>query len=140
MRPPKEASGNSRTHNAFTGALSQANNGNQSEPPLGNQPQSQPADAEFTCMSQSYQSADITTVSGAVGPLYYATVMMESTAVRALVDPGSSATIMSFQLFRKIGQAVHMPASALQRPDILLRDYSQRPITVGACVQLTISF
>ena len=75
-----------------------------------------------------------------MGPLYYATVTVQGTAVQALVDPGFSATIMSFQLFRKIGQAAHIPASALQKPDILLKDYSERPITVGACVHLTISF
>ena len=137
-RPPKEATGNSRTTNAVTSIPSQANISNQQEPPLVNQ--SQPADAELMRMSLSYQSADITSVTGAVGPLYYATVTVESTSVRALVDPGSSATIMSFQLFCKIGQAVYMPASALQKPDIQLRDYSQQPITVGACVHLTISF
>lgn len=58
-----------------------------------------------------------------MGPLYCATVTVQGTAVHALVDPGSSATIISFQLFCKIGQAAHIPASALQKPDILLRDY-----------------
>ena len=135
-RPPKEATGNGRTTNAVTSTPSYANISNQQEPPLVNQPQ--PADAELMHMLLLYQSAEIT--SGAVGPLYYATVTVESTSVRALVDLGSSATIMSFQLFCKIGQAVHMPASALQKPDIQLRDYSQQPITVGACVHLTISF
>ena len=65
-------------------------------------------------MSQAYQSADIATVTGAAGPLYYATVMVQGTAVRALMGPGSSATIMSFQLFHKIGQTAHIPARALQ--------------------------
>ena len=91
-------------------------------------------------MSQLYQSADITTVTGAIGPLYYATVTVEGTPVRALVDPGSSATIMSFNLFQKIGKAAHIPASALQKPDVALRDYSQNSIAIGACVHLAISF
>ena len=91
-------------------------------------------------MSQLYQSADVTTVTGAIGPLYYATVTVEGTAIRALVDPGSSATLMSFKLFQKIGKAARIPASALQKPDIMLRDYSQSAITIGACVHLTVSF
>ena len=83
-------------------------------------------------MSQLYQAADITTVSEAIGPLYYATIIIEGTPVQALVAPGSSATIMSFKLFQKIGQAAHIPVSALQKPEITLWDYSQKSITIGA--------
>ena len=72
-----------------------------------NQSQPHAVDSEFLHMSQAYQSADITTVTGAVGPLYYATVTVQGTAVQTLVDPESSATIMSFQLFCKIGEAAH---------------------------------
>ena len=71
-------------------------------------------------MSHLYQSADVTTVTGAIGPLYYATVTIVGTPVWSLVDPGSSATIMSFKLFHKIGDAAHIPAYALQKPDIML--------------------
>ena len=94
-------------------------------------------DTEFTQMSQLYQSADITTVTGAIESLYYATVTVEGTPVLALVGPGSSATIMSFNLFQKIGKAAHIPASALEKPD---GDYSQNSIAIGACVHLGISF
>ena len=134
-RPSKEATGHNRTTNAVTSAQPQASTGNQQGYlHANNQSQPHAMDTKFLHMSQAYQSADTTTVTGAVGPLYYATVTVHGTAVQALVDPGSFSTIISFQLFCKIGQAAHIPASALQKPDILLRDYSQRPITVGACV------
>ena len=47
---------------------------------------------------------------------------------------------MSFKLFHKIGHTAYIPASALQKPDIMLRDYSQSSIIIGACVHLTVSF
>ena len=75
-----------------------------------------------------------------MGLLYYATVTVQGTAVRAFMDPGSSSTVMSFQLFCKIAQVACVPTSAVQKLNILLGDYSHRPITVGACVQLTISY
>ena len=45
-----------------------------------------------------------------------------------MVDPGSSAIIMSFDLFKKIGNKGGVPIEALKPPDLVLRDYSQRPI------------
>ena len=48
-------------------------------------------------MASEYQScAGVDRVAGAVGPLFYAMVIM--------VDPGSSATRISFEQFKKIGQ------------------------------------
>ena len=38
-------------------------------------------------------------VSGAVGPTYYAKVKIEGTVVTSMVDPGSSATIISYEKF-----------------------------------------
>ena len=138
--PPKEASGYSRTTNAVTSTQTQLHN-NQQDPPQ-NSPQQQPclADAEFMLMFHLYQSADVTTVTGAIDPIYFVMVTIGGTQIRALVDPGSSATIMSFKLFHKIGHIVHIPASALQKPDIMLRDYSQSSITIVACVQLMVLF
>ena len=131
-RPLKEATGHNRTTNAVTNVQPQASTGNQQGYlHANNQSQPHAVDTKFLHMSQAYQSTDITTVTGAMGPLHYATVMVQGTAVRALVDPGFSTTIMSFQLFCKIGQAAHIPTSVLQKPDILLRDYNQRPIAVG---------
>ena len=56
-------------------------------------------------MSKSYSSsATVDAVMGSLGPLYYATVTVGGTPVDGMVDTGSSATIMSFNLFKKIGQ------------------------------------
>jgi len=100
------------------------------------------ADAEFQRMCQNYGShtGDITTVTGALGPLFHATVSMEGIPIRRLVDSGSSATIISYNVFEKIGKAAKIPASELHQPNVILRDYSQRTIPVGASVNLTVSF
>ena len=49
---------------------------------------------EMESLSTLYDGvADIDTVSGAIGPLYYAEVKVGDVAMNAMVDPGSSATI-----------------------------------------------
>ena len=78
----------------------------------------------------------VDTVAGAVGPLYYCNVNIAGEPVEAMVDTGSSATIMSFDLFKKIGRKAGIAMGALSQPDVTLRDYSQRPIPVGAKVDL----
>ena len=75
-----------------------------------------------------------------LGPLYYANVTVAGTSVEAMVDPGSSATIMSFELFRNIGAKAKIPVEALKQPDVALQDYSQRPIPIGACVDLELEW
>ena len=92
-------------------------------------------DVEYQRMAQAYAGVD--SVTGAVGPLYYAEVTIESTPVEAMIDTGSSATILSFALFKRIGKAAKISAQELLRPDIVLRDYNQRPIPVGAKIELT---
>ena len=75
-------------------------------------------------------------VDGALRPLYCATIMIAGTPVEGLVDPGSSATILSFDLFRKIGRKATIPCEALMLPEVTLRDYSRRPIPIFAVVDL----
>lgn len=85
-----------------------------------------------------YQSnASVDAVSGSLGPLYYTTVNVAGIPVEAMVDPGSSATIISFDLFKKVGHEAGIPKEALKPPDLVLRDYSQRPIPIGAKVNVT---
>ena len=91
-------------------------------------------------MSKSYSSsAAVDAVTGSLSPLYYATVTISGSPVEGMVDPGSSATIMSFNLFRTIGQKAGIPKEALKPLDsgLVLCDYSQRPIPIGACVEMT---
>ena len=49
-------------------------------------------------------------------------------------------TILNFSTFRELGKGLESPPSALKPPDMPLRDYSQRPIPVGAMVELEIKF
>ena len=60
-------------------------------------------------------------MAGAVGPLYYVTVSIASEPVEAMVDIGSSATILSFELFKPIGKKANIPVSALCATEVVLR-------------------
>ena len=78
--------------------------------------------AEFTCLSQGYEMVgEVDQVAGAVGPLYYGTVNIAGEPVEAMVDMGSSATILSFDLFKLIGKKANIPVSALSTPDVVLQ-------------------
>ena len=93
--------------------------------------------AEFARMSYCYEThVKVDQIVGAVGPLCYALVEIEGQEVEAMVDTGSSATIISFPLFKRLGKSAGVPAAALNRPDVILRDYNGRPIPVGAKVEL----
>ena len=60
-------------------------------------------EAEYERMSGDYcLSTGVDMVSGALGPLYYATVALGGEPVKALIDPGSSATIVTFDLFNPL--------------------------------------
>ena len=85
-------------------------------------------------MTSAYQ------IAGAVGPLCYTTVEIAGESVKAMVDTGSSAMVLSFELFSKIGKNAKIPATALSKPDVVLRDYNRRPIPVGAKVDLTFRY
>jgi len=98
-------------------------------------------DAEFALLSQGYEGkSNVDQVTGAVGPLYYCTVNIAGEPVKAMVDTGSSATILSWDLFQAIGKKANIPKSALYRPKVTLHDYSQRPILTGAMVDLELEF
>ena len=97
--------------------------------------------AEFARMSCSYKAhITVDQIAGAVGPLCYADVEIEGQEVEAMVDTGSSATIISFALFKRLGKSAGVPAAALSRPDVVLHDYNGKPIPVGAKVELTFRY
>jgi hypothetical protein len=98
------------------------------------------ADAEFARLSKAYTpEVPVDAVKGALGPLWYAEVNIAGTPVRAMVDTGSSATIIAFPTFQKIGAKAAIPRSALRKPSVTLKDYSRRPIPIFAEVDLEIS-
>ena len=73
-------------------------------------------------MSKSYKGVvSVVQAVGAVravGPLCYTTVEVAGQKVEAMVDIGLSATILSFELFMKIGKSVNIPVTALSKPDV----------------------
>ncbi len=71
-----------------------------------------------------------------VGALYYCWVKIKGEPVDAMVDTGSGAMVLSFDVFKAIGAKANIPVSALSRPNVTVRDYSQRPIPIGANVNL----
>ncbi len=99
------------------------------------------AQVELQRMSTAYRGyLEVDAVSGAVGSLFYSEVKVAGQPVRALIDTGSSATILSFDLFKKIGKVANIPPHSLLPVDMLLRDYSGRLIPIGARVILDISW
>ena len=61
-------------------------------------------------MGEDYHSSvGFDEVTGALDPLYFARV---TTPVDGMVDPGSSATIISFDLFKKVGREACIPSNA----------------------------
>ena len=96
---------------------------------------------EFEHLTDTYGNArNVSNVTSSIGPLYYATVDIEGSLVEALVDPGSAATIMSYDLFQKIGKKAKISPTMLLKPTVTLKDYNQRTIPIGASVDLTVSF
>ena len=60
--------------------------------------------------------------------------------MEAMLDPGFSATIIPYSVFKGIGKKARIPSESLQPPDVTLRDYNQGPIPVGARVELTFTW
>ena len=91
-------------------------------------------------LARLQQAIDVDQVTGAVGPLYYCQISAFGQPVKALVDTGSSATVMPFNLYRGIAKKAGIASDALTRPDVILRDYNRRPIRIGAKVTMKLEF
>ena len=63
-------------------------------------------------------------------------MQVEGLPVEAMIDSGSSATVMSFALFEKVGQSAGIPNEVLEVQEVMLRDYNGQPILIGAQVNL----
>ena len=87
--------------------------------------------AEFAQMSHGYGAhVTVDQIVGAVGLLCYATVDIAEQDIEAMVDTGSSATIISCEIFKRLGKNAGIPAADLSKPDVVLQDYNRRPIPV----------
>ena len=49
-------------------------------------------------------------------------LVIEKIPVREIVDPGSSATIISFEQFKEIGMQIGIQPDSLKRPNLTLYD------------------
>ena len=85
------------------------------------------ADTEYQRIKGSLQ---VDTVTGSVGPLYYCQLLVAGETVTALVDSGSSATIMSLELFQEVAMKAVLSSEILHEPVVALRDYNQHPLCV----------
>ena len=56
--------------------------------------------------------------------------------IEVLVDPRSSATIILFKCFKKVGLNAKIPWEALQKLDIMFRNCSRRPTPIFVVVNL----
>ena len=91
-------------------------------------------------LARLQRAIDVDQVTGAVGPLYYCQISVFGQPVKALVDSGSSATVMPFDLYRGIAKKAGIASDALTKPDVILRDYNRRPIRIGAKVTMKLEF
>ena len=141
-QPPTESSGRAGTRTATSSTVTAARNSPaESLEDRCARLQKEWRTAEHQRMSADYQTyAEVGKVTGAIGPLFYATVMVEGMPVEAMLDPGSSATIIPYSVFKGIGKKARIPSESLQPPDVTLRDYNQGPIPVGARVELTFTW
>ena len=62
-------------------------------------------------------------VTGALGPLYFAIVMIEGSLADGTIDPGWSTTTISFDLSKKVRGEACISSSAMEVPHVMLRDY-----------------
>ena len=75
-------------------------------------------EVEYQKMAQAYHpTGEVGIVTRPLGRLYYATVKVAGVPVEAMVDTGSSATIMSFASFKEVRKAAKIPREALKPPD-----------------------
>ena len=140
-KPPSETSGKVRVSQRATSSAVLAAHSHETLEDRCQRLKQEWVDAEFLLLSQHYEGkANVDKVAVAVCPLYYCTVNIAGDSVKAMVDTGSLATILSWDVFQAIGRKAQVPASALYKPDVTLRDYSQRPNLVGAMVDLEVEF
>lgn len=60
--------------------------------------------------------------------------------MESLFDPGSSATIMSFDTFKRVRRRAGIGQKDLCPPDVVLRIYSQQPIAIGSLVDMEVAW
>ncbi len=77
-------------------------------------------------------------MNGTVGWLAYATVKLAGVPTEAMLDTGSSVSLMSQSLFFKVGKAAKIPVEAIQHPDVPLKDFSQNHIPVTGRVEIKV--
>ena len=121
-KPPSETPSQNNRNQRPTNAVSQAAPSEELEDRCQRLIQEW-VDAEFALLTQGYENEvepKVDSVTGAVGPLYYCTVMVEGQPVRAMVNTGSSASILSFEMFCANGKKAGIPMSSLYPPKITL--------------------
>ena len=94
-------------------------------------------EAEFSRMKRAFQ---VDNVTGSVGPLYYCEVEIAEQPVEALIDSGSSATVMTFSLLQRIARDAQLSVDVLEKPDVILRDYNQHPLKIGAFAKFEVMY
>ena len=81
----------------------------------------------------------IHTMSSPPSPLPYAQVGIEGVLVNAMLDTGSSVTILDEDILVAIARTTSLDKSMIDKPAVQLHDYSEKQILVVACVNLRIT-
>ncbi len=122
---PSEATGRRSNVQVTTSTVSTGEKTEESLEERCQRLQEELAAAELQRMTTAYAaSQEVDTVTGErLGPLFYSEVP-PGVPVRALIDTGSSAMILSFETFKRIGRVANIPSSSLLAADTTLRDYT----------------
>ena len=91
-------------------------------------------------LEQARQTPSVNQLTGqSTAPLHYAKVQINGIEVEGMVDSGSTATIVSFELLKDI-QANLTEQFKLQLPNTTLYSFGGQPVKTAAQVMATISF
>uniref|UniRef100_A0A1X7T0Y8 Aspartic peptidase DDI1-type domain-containing protein n=1 Tax=Amphimedon queenslandica TaxID=400682 RepID=A0A1X7T0Y8_AMPQE len=85
------------------------------------------------------RAVQIDNVTESVGPFYYCDVEIVGQPVEELIDSGSSATAVTFSLYHRISRNAKLLLDILEKPNVILRDYNQHPLRIGAVAKLEVA-
>ena len=94
-------------------------------------------EAAFSRMKRAFQ---VDNVTGSVGPLYYCEVKIAGQPVEALINSGSSTTVMTFRLLQRNARDAQLSVDVLEKPDVILRNYNQHPLRIEAFTKLEVTY
>ena len=74
------------------------------------------------------------------GYSHYCDIEVAGQPVEALIDSGSSATVLTFSLYNRISRDAKLSVDVLEKPDVILRYYNQHTLQIGAVAKQEVAY